>query len=100
MFLIASQITEAFGLTAIEAMKYKKPIISTEIDGLRETVGLDGDAGYCLEKNNYASYADKIIYLLKNPDIRNDMGENGRKRIESKFNSVRMSEEYYALLLK
>jgi glycosyltransferase involved in cell wall biosynthesis len=42
----------------------------------------------------------KIIYLLKNPDIRNDMGENGRKRIESKFNSVRMSEEYYALLLK
>ena len=100
ILLIASQITEAFGLTAIEAMKYKKPIISTEIDGLRETVGLDGDAGYCLEKNNYASYADKIIYLLKNPDIRNDMGENGRKRIESKFNSVRMSEEYYALLLK
>jgi len=100
ILLIASQITEAFGLTAIEAMKYKTPIISTEIDGLRETIGSNGDAGYCLEKNNHVSYADKIIYLLKNPDVKNNMGENGRKRVESKFNSMRMSKEYHALLLK
>ena len=100
ILLIASQITEAFGLTAIEAMKYKKPIISTDIDGLRETIGVDGDAGYCLEKNNYSSYADKIIYLLENEMIRDSMGKNGRKRVEDKFNSARMSKEYHALLLK
>jgi glycosyltransferase involved in cell wall biosynthesis len=100
VLLIASQITESFGLTAVEAMRHKKPIVSTDTDALKEVIGLDGNAGYCLDKNNYILYAEKIIYLLDNPDARKTMGENGNKRVKAKFNSIRMAKEYHSLLLK
>ena len=100
ILLIASQITESFGLTAVEAMRDKKPIVSTDTDALKEIIGLDGNAGYCLEKNDYILYAEKIIYLLDNPDTGKAMGENGNKRVKAKFNSIRMSKEYHSLLLK
>jgi len=100
ILLIATQETEAFGLTALEAMKYKKPIVSTEIDALRDTVGPDGIAGYCCDKNNHALYAKKIIYLLDNPDIKIQMGINGNKRLKEKFSAKLMSNNYQSLLEK
>jgi len=100
ILLIATQTTEAFGLTALEAMKYKKPIVSTDVDALRETIGQEGYAGYCCKKNDYTLYAQKIIYLLDNPSIRNKMGLNGNKRLKERFDSKKMSKEYQSLLSK
>lgn len=99
MVLIGSQENESFGLTAIEAMSNNIPVISTDVGGLKEVIE-DSEVGYCCDKNNPELFAEKIVYLLKNPQIRKKMGIKGQERVKNYFNSKKMSMEYYSLLTK
>lgn len=99
MVLIGSQENESFGLTAIEAMNNSIPIVSTDVGGLKEVIE-NSVVGYCCDKNSPEIFADKIIYLLKNPRIRKDMGDKGKLHVQNNFDSYRMSIEYQKLLMK
>lgn len=97
--LIGSQENESFGLTAIEAMNNMVPVISTDVGGLKEVIE-DSEVGYCCNKDNPKLFAEKIVYLLKNPKIRKKMGIKGQERVKNYFDSKKMSMEYYSLLIK
>jgi len=99
MVLIASQVNESFGLTAIEAMNNSIPVVSTNVGGLKEIIE-NSVVGYCCDKNSPEIYADKIKYLLKNPQIRKEMGDKGKLHVQNNFDSRRMSIEYQKLLMK
>ena len=75
------------------------PVISTDVGGLKEVIE-DSEVGYCCDKNNPELFAEKIVYLLKNPQIRKKMGIKGQERVKNYFNSKKMSMEYYSLLTK
>lgn len=93
ILLIGSQMYESFGLTAIEAMKYKKVIISTNIGGLKEVIKND-EGGYTFEKNDIKNMADKIHYLLENPEEIKTQGEKGFQRFIKNFTINKMIEGY------
>lgn len=63
---IQSSNWEGFGLTAVELMAAGKPVIASNVDGLKQVV--EG-AGLIFEKGNPEQLADKIKVLLHNPDI-------------------------------
>lgn len=63
---IQSSNWEGFGLTAVELMAAGKPVIASNVDGLKQVV--EG-AGLIFEKGNPEQLADKINVLLHNPDI-------------------------------
>lgn len=97
--LIGSQENESFGLTAIEAMNNMVPVISTDVGGLKEVIE-DSEVGYCCNKDNPKLFAERIVYLLKNPKIRKKMGIKGQERVKNYFDSKKMSMKYYSLLIK
>ena len=78
---------ETFGLVNLEAMEYSLPVISTNEGGIPDVV-INGETGYTVEKNNPEVLADAIELLFKNPKLRIQMGQAGRKRFEALFTEV------------
>lgn len=94
ILLIGSQEYESFGLTAVEAMLYKIPVVSTNVGGLKEVVKND-EGGYVFDKNDEINFSKKVIELLKNESLRVDQGIKGSKRVERFFLAKKMSQKYY-----
>lgn len=67
---------ETFGLVNIEAMQHSLPVISTAEGGIPDIVE-DGVTGFIVEKQNPVALAEKIELLLKDHELRINMGQNG-----------------------
>jgi glycosyltransferase involved in cell wall biosynthesis len=66
----------------VEAMCAGLPVISTDHAAISECV-IDGKNGFLVPKQDIKSVAEKIRFLVKNPDIRKQMGIESRKLYES-----------------
>jgi len=75
---------EAFGIVALEAMATAKPVVVTDIPGVREVV-TDGVEGLLADPVHPEDLAAKIRTLLADPDRRVEMGRRGRDKVESRF---------------
>lgn len=75
---VHSAITEGFGLTLIEAMACGLPVVCTDGKGNRELIQ-EGENGFMVGERNPKLVADKIELLLKNDNLRLEMGEKARK---------------------
>jgi len=74
-------------------MACRKPVIATYFGGSREAVK-DGETGYIVNPFNIEELAEKIIYLLKNPEIAEKFGEAGYERVKEKFSLEKMMQNY------
>lgn len=83
---------EPFGLVPVEAMACEKPAIVTRSGGLVESV-VHEKTGYIIEKGDVAALAEKICYLLRNPEIGRLMGTHGRQRVLKHFSRERMARQ-------
>ncbi len=87
IFCLPSQ-RETFGLVLLEAMKYRKPIISTNADGPKEILSNRIDSLIVeLEplNNTEERIALAIIEMVENPDLVNSMIENSFIRLKERF---------------
>ena len=85
--------------TLLEAASMEKPIVTTDTVGCREVVS-EGENGYLVPVKDSVMLAEKIAYLVKQPDKRKIMGENGRIRAIKKFDIERVVEQYMELYHK
>lgn len=102
VFLLTS-LSEGFPNSILEAMACGLPVVATKVGGIPEVV-TDNRSGILVESNNPAATATAIIRLLKDENLRKDMGRCAREIIEQKFNLSRMASDYeqfyYSLLEK
>lgn len=101
-FVVMSSIQESFPRVPLEAMATKLPVVATNIGGLPESVE-DGKTGILVPPGDVDSLGKAIKYLVENPELRKEMGEAGRKRVEERFvidSNVRKTEELYLDVLK
>jgi len=75
---------EAFGLVIAEAMSSGKPVVVSDIPGVREVI-TDNVEGILVPPMDEKALSEKISILLSNPEMRKKMGESGRKKVEEKF---------------
>jgi glycosyltransferase involved in cell wall biosynthesis len=102
ILIIPSIEQEAFPRVAIEAMAMKVPVICTDFGGLPEAV-INGETGIVVPTKDTEGLYKAIKYLIKNPDIREKMGEKGIKRVKEKFNiekNMRKTEDLYLEVLR
>lgn len=74
---------DTFGLVPIESMSCGTPVIVTDMPGYREIVE-DTNAGFLIDFDS-TDLAEKITYLIDNPELVIKMGENGRRSVLKKW---------------
>jgi glycosyltransferase involved in cell wall biosynthesis len=87
---------EGCPMVLLEAMAMERPVVATNIGGVREIV-VDGDTGVLVEQDNPDHFADALVRLLEAEPERTRMGRSGRRHVEQHFNSRRMLEAYAGL---
>jgi glycosyltransferase involved in cell wall biosynthesis len=91
--LVLPSITmgEAFGIVLLEAMACAKPVIASDLPGVR-TVAAHGECGLVFPPGDSGALASALETLLHDPDLRRRMGANGRARVEQKYAWARIGE--------
>jgi D-inositol-3-phosphate glycosyltransferase len=75
---------EPFGLVAIEAMASYTPVVASRVGGLQFTV-LPHVTGFLATPKDEIAFAKAIDQVLANPTLRDELGRNGRQRVEASF---------------
>jgi glycosyltransferase involved in cell wall biosynthesis len=75
---------EHLGLTLLESMACGTPVICTDVGGMPEIVE-DGVTGFIVPPNDPVSLGKKIRYLIYHPEVSDQMGRAGRKRVLEMF---------------
>jgi len=83
---------EMFGVVQLEAMACRKPVISTNLPTGVSWVNQHGKTGYVVSPGNAEELAQSIQHLINNSQLRKEMGEAGRLRVEQHFTSAKMAE--------
>lgn len=87
---------ESFGVTALEAMSSRVPVVCTRNSGLSEVVE-EGVTGYLRPVGDIKALSDACISILSDNTIATEMGNNGRERALQCFQAQRITESYMAL---
>jgi glycosyltransferase involved in cell wall biosynthesis len=82
--LVLPSRLEPFGMVMAEAAAMARPIIATNTQGAREAV-LPGKNGLIVPIGDVASLRDAILQLAADPQLRQRMGEAGRRMVLKRF---------------
>lgn len=80
VFVLPS-LSEGFPVTILEAMACGLPIVATRVGGLPDIVE-GGVNGYLVNVKNPNKIADKILFLLENDEVREEISANNREKAE------------------
>ena len=91
-----SSLFEGLCYAVVEAAAMSVPVVATAVGGMRYSVA-DGETGFLVQPKNPEKLAERINFLIDNPDITQQMGEKGRTRFMKLFTLERMISETEAL---
>ncbi|NJK38514.1 MAG: glycosyltransferase family 4 protein [Oscillatoriales cyanobacterium SM2_3_0] len=89
--LINPSLSEAFGMSLVEAMANEVPTIGARVGGMT-TVIRPGETGLLFESDQVDQLAQAILKLLANPELRRSMGLIGRQRVIDLFSWDRVAD--------
>jgi glycosyltransferase involved in cell wall biosynthesis len=76
---------EALPMALIEASACARPVVATDVGGVREVVS-DGVSGTLIPAGEITAIADALVELLKDRELRGRMGQAGRTLMQERFN--------------
>jgi glycosyltransferase involved in cell wall biosynthesis len=80
---------EGFGMVLLEAMAWGKPVVASDVMAIPEIV-LDGVTGLLAPPNDPETLASALLRLITDAKLRLDLGNEGRRRVETTFTVERM----------
>ena len=89
-----SSISEGFPYSVIEAMATGRPMVATDVGGVREAVG---DTGFVVPPRDPHAFAEACQELLKNDTMRRRMSLRARERVLSLFTVQHCLDAYRAM---
>lgn len=95
--IIQKSSREGFGLTVTEALWKEKPVVASNVGGIPLQIE-DGKDGFLLEPQDEDGFAEKIIQIIKEPELGVELGRQGKKVVKEKFLITRLLCEYLDLL--
>ena len=86
-----SLLNETFGLTCLEALMRKKPVIASNIGAFPEVV-THGYNGFLFQPGDYLALRDAMQLFSEDRNLASDMGEAGYEKVKEKFSIKRHYE--------
>ena len=94
---------EGTPVSLIEAQAAAKPVVSTNVGGVKDVVA-DNQTGYITDPGDAEAFAEALLKLVNNKEMRDFFGTQGRKFVQANYSYQRlvrdMSEFYYKQLDK
>jgi phosphatidylinositol alpha-1,6-mannosyltransferase len=81
---VTTSRSEALGLACVEAQAVGTPVVASAVDGIAEVV-IDGETGFLVPWDDAGAFAEKIVALLKDGELRKEFGLRARKHFEEVF---------------
>jgi glycosyltransferase involved in cell wall biosynthesis len=81
---VQPSLYEGMPNSVLEAMASGLPIIATNVGGTPEAI-IDNQTGFLIPPGEPQAIADKIRYVIENPDIARQVGINAREYIKKHF---------------
>jgi glycosyltransferase involved in cell wall biosynthesis len=99
--LVIPSLLEGFPIITLEGMATAKPIIATNIDGIKEQI-IDGESGILIPPRDANAIGEAILKLNRDEKLAQKMGWKARKRVEKEFSAEKMvttTEQVYQSLI-
>ena len=89
--------SETTGIVQMEAMARRKPVVNTFLPTDVPEVSQDGITGITVEPDSPIALSIAINRLLADEGLRSWLGENGRLRVQERYDVRRMNDEVAAI---
>lgn len=96
VFVVPSR-QEAFGLTLVEAMAHRVPVVTSDAFGPRE-IAHHGEDALVTEHGDAEQLADALVQLLGDPALATRLGDAGRALVEREYTMQAMATRLQAAL--
>lgn len=81
---LPTMMREGVPMSLIEGAASGKPLLTTDLPGCREIV-VDGLNGYLVPAGDERLLAERILYLMSHPGVREEFGRQSRKKAVEEF---------------
>jgi trehalose synthase len=95
--ILQKSTKEGFCLAVTEALWKGIPVVASNIGGIPLQIR-DGENGYLVNPHDTQGFADRIIKILRNPDLAKQLGERGKSTVRKNFLITRLMADYLDLL--
>lgn len=91
-FFVLSSDEEGLGIVLLEAMACATPVVSTRCGGPDSVVS--EDVGLLTPVGDAEAMAEKMLWMWQNPEQRRQMGQAGRRMVETRFSNEVVGKKY------
>jgi trehalose synthase len=95
--VIQKSIREGFGLTVSEALWKETPVVASNIGGIPLQI-VDGENGFLVDSFDTKGFADRIVRILQDPALEEEMGKKGKEQVRKNFLITRLLSDYLSVL--
>lgn len=81
---VLTSFNEGFSNSILEYMVAGKPVVATNVGGASEAI-IENETGFLVESDDDKMMAEKLIWLLENPNEADEMGTKANKIVKEKF---------------
>jgi trehalose synthase len=92
--VVQKSTREGFGLVVAEAMWKSTPVVGGRVGGITHQIE-DGVTGYLV--SDVEECADRVVRLLKSPELRREMGQRARESVRRGFLTPRHLADYFRI---
>ena len=90
--VVFPSFAEALPMTWLEAMAMEKALATSNIGWAKEVM-IDGTTGFTIDPRDHKAYSEKVLTILNDPALAQQMGKATRERVLEKFSTEVVVEE-------
>jgi glycosyltransferase involved in cell wall biosynthesis len=94
--VVLSSRNEGTPLALIEALAAARPVVATDVGGVRQVVQ-DGETGWLCGPGDPDALAQRLRRAVSERDLATRLAAEGRRRVTERFGGARMVSDYLAL---
>jgi len=89
--LLLPSFIEGLPTSCLEALASGTAVVASDTGGVSEIIR-DGETGFLCPRGDLDGFADRVVHLLRDPELARRMGRNGRALVEHQYSWTRVAE--------